>query len=300
MKRMFYRSIFLYGLLFSPLVFSQLSPYYQEQTAEQKQAELWQQIESSEWQTRPAFNDDGWSSILKNIKALMSLGKTFDHVSDEIPEGRPKFIHTYGSVAKVEFVPAPGHHYTGLYASGAIGLARLSLAAAPGKSNYTPGMAIKFLIDGLPSRNLVVMNSLEGQEDNWNYFEKDFSNQIDHPTSFVLKILEKVFEWTRNPANDLPLNHLAKIKRDGKEEPKDIFPPRIIFRPTDEVRHLIPKDSREDLRTSLESKVRPGTAIYQVFGVEGQDEILIGTLYTASEFIASSYGDKKLFFQHQR
>ena len=144
---------------------------YESLTKEEKLDLLWDQIDNSQWSELPALNNQGWSSILKNLGALFSLKKSFDHTSDEVPSGRPKFIHTYGSVVKVSFVPEESVQFSGMCAKGAMGLARLSLAASPEAIDYTPGMAVKFLVDGQPSLNLHVMISLNGQGENWNFFE---------------------------------------------------------------------------------------------------------------------------------
>jgi len=50
---------------------------------------------------------------------------------------------------------------------------RLSSAAQPtadGKQPLTPGMGLKFLRNGIDSANLVSMNSVNGQQDDWNFF----------------------------------------------------------------------------------------------------------------------------------
>ncbi|MBF0313832.1 MAG: hypothetical protein HQK50_08625 [Oligoflexia bacterium] len=288
-------------LLFSNVSMAVLPADYQSFTADEKRELLWDQIEQSRWSELPAFNNSSWSSILKSIRALTSLGRTFDHQSDEMPAGRAKFIHTYGTVAQVDFIPTFNHPYTGMYQTGASGLVRLSLAASPTTIGYTPGMAVKFLVDGVPSLNFVAMHSLEGQKGNWNFFAHDFSNKIPEPTTWVLWALGKFFELTRSPATDLPIDHIAEVHKDGEAvAPFAKFAPQqIILRPSFAVAHLIAPESREDMRISLE-QIAAGTTLYYVYGITAGEEILIGSLVTRSEFIASAYGDKELFFQHKR
>ena len=279
--------------------FATLPSDYESLTKEEKLGLLWNQIDGSQWNELPALNNQGWSSLLKNIGALFSLNKSFDHTSDEIPEGRPKFIHTYGSVVQVSFVPTESTQFSGMYAKGAMGLARLSLAASPEAIPYTPGMAIKFLVDGKPSVNLHVMNSLNGQDDNWNFFEKTFSNKIDPAEGFVLKILEKVFERARKPANDLPVDHLARIYQDGSQVDSVVAPERLLFKPTANVRSMIDPSSRADFREHLNS-IPAGTKLYGVYGVLRGKQTKIGHIVTESEMVSSQYADKTLFFQHKR
>jgi len=285
--------------LFSGLSRAALPEDYQSYSASEKQDLLWQEVASTPWENLPPYNNNDWSSILKNIKALFSLSKTFDHTSDEIPEGRVKFIHTYGSVVKFSFEPAASHPFTGMYQTGAPGIARLSLAANPDVVAYTPGMAVKFLVDGQPSLNIVVMNSLEGQDQNRNFFAKKFSNKIDEPQSWTLWLLGKVFELARNPATDLPVNHIAAVHSDGEKVTDVHSPDQLILKPSQDVNGFISENSTEDVRVSF-SKIPSGSVLYDVYGLDNGVEIYIGQIKTTSEIISSRYGDKKLFFQHKR
>lgn len=298
--RYIYLASFFTAIIFSSnLALAALPANYQSLKKEEKLELLWEQIETSEWEKLPALNNQGWSSILKNLGALLSLKQSFDHSSDEIPKDRPKFIHTYGSVVQVTLIPEGNSPFSGIYEKGAIGLARLSLAASPEAIAYTPGMAIKFLVDANPSVNLHVMNSLNGQGDNWNFFAMNFSNKIDPAEGFILKVLEKVFERARKPANDLPVDHLAQIYQDGTRVSSIVAPERLVLKPSSQVAGLISPSSREDFREHL-SRVPVGTDLYEIYGVLKGKEIKIGRLQSSSEMIASKYGDKTLFFQHKR
>ena len=161
-------------------------------------------------------------------------------------------------------------------------------------------MAVKFLIDGQASLNIVVMNSLEGQGSDKNFFARNFSNKIDPPKSRALWLLSKIFEFARKPANDLPISHLAQQHQDGARVPRPRSPKQLVLKPSAHITTFIPSDSQEDLRDSLRS-IPAGTVLYEVYGLnENGRETYIGSLQTESEFISSRYGDKKLFFQHKR
>lgn len=281
------------------MVYSSLPSDYQNLLAAEKLDLLWAKITQSEWQDLPPFDGRGWSSILKNLRSLFSLAKTFDHSSDEIPKGRVKFIHTYGSVAKFEYIPVPGHEYTGIYESGAYGLIRLSLAGNPDQINYTPGAALKFLVDGIPSLNIVVMNNLEGQGQNRNFFANDFSNKIPGPRTLPLRILEGIFKMVRKPANDLPVGHLGYYQNDGAYVNDAVVPSQLIFKPSSQVSHLIQEDSKIDVREEL-AMIPDSSTLYHVYALQGQAEQKIGDIVLRSKFLASKYGDKNLFFQHRR
>ncbi len=78
------------------------------------------------------------------------------------------------------------HSYTGLFKGSDYGLVRFSSAASPSASNpLIPGMAVKFLRDGIDSANFVSMNSTGGQPNDWNFFSKDFFNHIAAPEGIV-------------------------------------------------------------------------------------------------------------------
>ncbi|WP_454782141.1 hypothetical protein [Legionella sp. WA2022007384] len=280
-------------------LYAQLPMDYQELSAAEKQNLLWNEITlSNEEDQLPPLTGSSFNEVLEKLKGLFNLKPTFDYTSDELPEGRIKIIHANGSVGKITWIPAAGHPFTGIYKSGGVGVARLSLATPPADDSYIPGMAIKILISKHSSLNLHVMNLLEGQKENWNYFAKDFSNQIPHPTSWTLTAIEKIFEFTRDPANNLPLWHLAAWTSEGKYNGIPVFPERLYFRPTSLVNDLIPETSREDFRISfLQVPMGP---IYDIYGEYQGTEYHIGTLVLESPLLASNYGDKKLFFQHQR
>jgi hypothetical protein len=278
---------------------AQLPANYQDLTAIEKQDLLWSEITKSNAENPlPEITANSFQGVYEKLKGLFNLSPTFDYASDEVPEGRTKILHANGSVGKVAFIPTSEHSFTGIYKTGGIGLARLSLAMPASDNSYIPGMAVKFLINNQPSLNLHVMNALEGQEWNWNYFAKDFSNQVAHPTGWILSAIEKIFEWTHDPANRLPLVHLAAWTSEGKPAGIPVYPERIYFKPAAAVKDIIPESSREDFRLSL-AKVSFGP-LYEVYGLYQGNEFHIGTLMLESQILASLYGDKVLFFQHQK
>ncbi|GAV04485.1 hypothetical protein RvY_14755 [Ramazzottius varieornatus] len=104
-----------------------------------------------------------------------------------MPTRRPRVVHTYGTVCKVELIIYPNSSYTGIFQSGGIGLARLSMAKLTRKS-FIQGLALKIFIDGNPSQNLHVLSSPDGQYPDRNYFAKSailrsFRNIIPQATS---------------------------------------------------------------------------------------------------------------------
>lgn len=279
--------------------YADLPPDYEQLSNEQKQEALWTNVTYSHHKNPlPEMSKGGFWEAWEKLKGLFNLGPSFDHESDEMPTGRKKILHPNGSVGKVVFTPVSGHPFTGIYATGDVGIARLSTGVAPTDKSFVPGMALKFFIPQHASVNLHVMNSLNGQDADWNFFAKTFSNKIEHPTGWVLKAIEKLFEWTRKPANDLPVSHLADWDNEGHHVLSPVAPERLYFKPAESVVGIIDPNSREDFRLSLNQI--PYGPMYEVYGEYKGVEYHVGTLSLESELLASEYGDKELFFQHQR
>jgi hypothetical protein len=286
-------------------------------TAQEKQAKLWAKI------TEKAYAAGKFPSLRAprptDAIALRHPEMAYSD-DDEISDGRKKVIHTFGAVAKIEFIADSNssHPYTGLFKSGAhFGLARLSLAVRPISPviNYTPGMALKFLIDGQqnPSLNMVAMNSLDGQTDSYNFFAHPFSNVLPSPAGIAQKEGEKIFhcalmEMHKNsdPKNQ-PVDHLATMDEQGNKEDVKAqrYPARLWFVPTPEASKYFAKATAQDDHRELLGHIDPATVLYQVYGDEfaegktqSSDSVHLGVIRTASYFVASEYSDQTLHFQH--
>lgn len=276
-------------------------PYnYEYLTWDQKQHIIWnQRIVKTEYKKLPRITSLGWFGILKQLKALVTLNKTFSHSKDELPKGRQKIIHGFGSTALVEFIPSSDTPYTGIF-TGAKGLVRIGLAGSPKLIGIVPGMAIKFFISGRPSLNIQVMNSLNGQGNNKNIFAYPFSNSIPNARGLILRMVQSWFSlFVKNPTY-LSINHLASLSQDGEVVKKKKAPYQIKLIPTNEVQ--IDENSSLDFRKEL-SFFPIGTVLYRIWArrTKGDNSWrMIGKLVTLSPFVSSYYGDNKLFFQHHR
>jgi len=63
----------------------------------------------------------------------------------------------------VKLTSSGKHPFTGIFEGADYGIVRFSAASKPDpKSNFTPGLGLKFLRDGKNSVNLVAMNSVDG------------------------------------------------------------------------------------------------------------------------------------------
>jgi hypothetical protein len=108
---------------------------------------------------------------------------------------RVKYIHSVGVVGKVKFESSGKHPFTGVWEGAQHGLVRLSSATEP-SSSLTPGLALKFLRDGVDSADLVAMYGINGTPGDWNFFEKDFSNHIGAATGAVAVAAIKFYTET--------------------------------------------------------------------------------------------------------
>ncbi len=276
---------------------------YQNLLASKKQAYLWNAILLSKYNQLPDTRTGlGIPLIFNSLASFLTLKTSFDHASDGMPEGRKKIIHTYGTVAPIRWIPAR-NPYSGIFQTGGFGLARLSIAGDPNLLGMIPGMALKILVDGQPSVNLHVMHSLDGQGKNNNFFANSFTNNIPKPKNPLLYPLITLFSIVQNPPTYLPLDHFAKVNRFGKPQTPWRAPFSLIFKPSSSVAGIFPTTNTADFRTQL-AQLKPGIFIYDIYatGTEPsqRNSELIGKIVLDSSFVASAFGDEKLFFQHHK
>ena len=259
-----------------------------------------------------------------------ALSQTLTRVSDELEEPKPKLFHTYGATAKVAFVPEPNTPYTGVFARKASGLARFSYAGPVLAIGVVPGLGLKFPLDGdHPSQNLVAMRKLDRQQplahalsqDSHNsVFQNPFTNILPPPSAVnvTMQVVKQRFETVVESGKGLhqPVDNWASVSVDGSAVPAGQVraPYRLIFQPTQTARQR--SDPTIDFRDDLARNIPTGTTIYEIFALdEGEESGLnqrgvtevedllgharkIGAIVTESEFIASRYGDYRLFLQH--
>lgn len=294
---------------------------YQAQSAEQKKEELWSLITSSEYSLNFIHQALGTVSpeLRKKLEDPEYLKVSFTHASDELPEGRVRLIHANGTVAKIRLERTEESKFTGLFQSGATGLVRLSLAAPQvgviagrlplvPSIPFIPGMGLKLLIDGKESVNLMTMNSLDGQN-NSRFFAESFTNDLPQPE--VREETKKMFEAFQQAVTELKpgssplyltLAPWARVSRDGSVVEKPLAPHAILMVPTKEACQAYcgwANVLTVDFRGRLEN-LEVGTTIYEIYTVEvkGSTPVHWGKLVMESEFVASSYGDRGLFFRH--
>ena len=93
---------------------------------------------------------------------------------------RQKTTHTQGLVAKVQWEPVENNGYSGIFETGSDHvIMRLSEAKNLNQHSkgLTPSAAFKFLIDGVESQNIMVMDSFL-ESSSWNFFEEPLKNRV--------------------------------------------------------------------------------------------------------------------------
>lgn len=280
--------------------------YYEYLTAAEKETLLWEKVQETAG-TKGSFSP---FRLLKMF--TKDLSPTVDHYSDFIPYEGGKPFHSVGAVATVKFDTSGSNGtFTGIFAGGSShGMIRLSLALGSRNSAYVPGLALKFLRNGMYSANVMAMEGIDGQESG-NFFERDFSNHITEAKAFTRQLLTRKFARTYEPPGMVGLSDVASFTEQGSPVCPDeesacdvLFPYELIFKPNPVLREqFVDAAPSEEGLEELVSSIPEGTKLYDVFArAEPQDVDLIrlGTLETTSEFLYSEFGDNELFFRHQR
>ena len=281
---------------------------YQCLSGIEKQRLLWANIEATKY-TNDMLPDKSlsryfWDAVASGFFWSKEYSrKTYLHVSDETPDGRKKIFHCFGTACQVELKPTDDHPYTGIFQSGACGILRTGLIFK--LKSCTPGMGFKFLVDGQPSVNIPTFPSISGQLDDNNFFKMASSNTMANDFNTILL---KTMRWAVNRAvkslkvNGLkfdrqPMGCLAETRRDGTRIEQSRAPFEVLFAPTPEVQ--ISSAAEPDYRIKM-ADVPSGSFIYNLLAKENADAIpkKIGEIHSTSAFVASRYGDEKLFFQH--
>ncbi|MBF0442042.1 MAG: hypothetical protein HQK54_09070 [Oligoflexales bacterium] len=291
-------AVFAFVFLAGPL----FAESYQDMSAAEKFDVIWSSIEESRYDSYPHFTGLELLPLLdlalpwNKDKATEYMNVTVTRDEDMLPIGRKKIVHTYGSVAGVTFIASDETPFSGLFKGARYGIVRLSLAVKPNVV-ILPGAAFKFFVDGKPSKNFMAMNSLTGQL-SYNFFEKEFSNVLPDMSGPLFAPLKNVFGAVTKSPNKVSVAHLAGVNENGTflypEETRS--PSKIVLSPNPELQFpKYPHEIREDFE-----KIPVGTLLYNVYSEQDGKRNFIGKILTTTPFIASEFGDKKLFFNHKR
>lgn len=245
------------------------------------------------------------------LQDMAYVTHTFTHQSDELPPDRKRLIGVYAAVVQVNLLIHPGSPFTGVFKSGAHGLARLSdWLRFPGL--FHPLVSVKLLLDQKPSVNFVMgYDPLQGQDTSHNFFARTFRNIAkpslggpvnpgdDHNACFLKTWANLPGDQDDKPATpyNMPVYQHASLNTDGTDVTCVVAPFELIFQPNPAV--ASDPDDTTDFRVVL-ARIPAGTRLYRVFARRDalSEEEDIGELVTESEMVASKYGDEGLFIQH--
>lgn len=303
---------------------------YEDRSASEKRDELHQRLRTP-YTTLPTESEGDPTSMVDEA----FLQATFTHLADEMPPAnprggnlhpRPKLIHCFGVCGLAELKLDDPSRFSGLLACPSLPLVvRLSNGQNPRSPDKTfvPGVAIKALVDGKPSRNLVFGGDVDGQSGTA-FFASALHSWIGCPTSWQLVVLNAAFEQaTADPAfnrgvpqgvREMPCRHLCDVRPDGTAVPDDDVkaPLALQLRPTAAITAWWASQSDAaavDFRTVL-GRIPAGTALYDVLeespaapppGEVGRGPatpVKVGQLVLTTSLVASPFGDRRLFFAH--
>lgn len=222
-------------------------------------------------------------------------------------------------------MPVENNGYTGIFESGSdTVIMRLSEAANlyDGSTGLTPGIALKFLVDGTSSQNLMAMESFVASN-SWNFLGASLKNrvpQFDTSTAqgYIMDqtLRKKMTEGSQRPFG-LAIGHIASILNDGTmlQRSETNSPVEIIF----ESPHADKISSEKQIDEAgeqvmwydqLKKTLKSGDVIYDVLGKYEPDfpwerwnpkdkKVKIGELRLKTDLMTSSWADRSLYFQHR-
>jgi hypothetical protein len=275
---------------------------YQSRAGAEKLGLLWSQVKVDPYPSSalPTAVPGPWGR--RKLFSVDFNRGSFELPGDELPLDRPKLVHTWGSCALVTLKVTEKHPYTGVFETGGAALLRFSDATGGGK--FLPSIALKFMVDGKPSLNYLALPSVLRAKGDLRPLSSTFSNAAPPAESFDAKLVQKSFQKTANALGGtrlygvyLPLHHLAEMGLDGKAVASAVVPDRLEFKPTEEAKRVCGEGV--DFRTGL-AKIPKGTKLFEVFVGEKVDKAVVpfGEVTLDSEWVASPYGDERLFFAH--
>jgi len=236
------------------------------------------------------------------------MNLTFDHMGDQMPEGREKLAHPEGVVMKVAFLPADDTKYTGMFKEVQQGIMRISdkknANPAAGEQFSSPSMAVKLLRDGHHSADLVSMFSNDGQ-DSFNFFKNRLSTHlpIGDNQCFKKTIGKKLAEVTEH-VTTMSVMDWGVYNQDGTEEEEPVWPFRLDF--VGKNNYGWTDEYQQNYKDQFK-QIPVGSILYDIYAYESPTHALaepkgeyIGKLVSTSEVVTSLWGDQKLFFKHGR
>lgn len=275
---------------------------YDSLSAEEKLERLWSQVSAEPYPAGPLPSEPPSTWARRKLFTVGHDRVSFEHVSDVVPRGRTKLVHAHGTCACVTWKVKDSRGFTGVFESGGRGLLRFS--DATGGPVFSPSFAIKFPVKDGPSLNFFALPYESRSGRDRDPLSGVYANGAPPPKAGPAKAVAWAFQrtadalqGTRLYAIYLPLHELAERSLDGASVDSATVPDRVELRATDEARAALA--DAEDWRRKLEG-LEAGTALFEMSISAGREEKAEshGTLVLDTDFVASRWGDERLWFQH--
>lgn len=287
---------------------------YETWTAQSKMNHLWINgaVRTQFTAGLPALKPVDIGGLISSI-----LWKKVQDRTDVAPADYTKPIHAHGVMGKVKFVPVANTlGYTGLFAGADHGFMRLSVTGDPADRGFAPGLALKLFVNGKPSQNVSALYTLSGQGTNYDFFTNELSNYVSPEVNETLGTTA-LFSAVSTKPTLVVMTDMAKVTQTGTSVLTPKAPTQIYFVPRTEVKGKFVKTAH-DFRLDM-MKLASGTKVYDVYATSAEIKTSllpsinaqlaatrragakkIGEIVLASPLIASEFGDKGVFFKHQR
>ena len=236
---------------------------------------------------------------------------------DAVKERRQKLIHTKGVVASFKY-ESLSNRYSGLFEEGSdFGIVRLSesgflMTNQDEQTSFMPSAALKFIVDGNASTNLLTQVNFDGISDPY-FFAEDFTN---HPPRTYNECVVDTMIAKFAEASQLPFStgtsRFAGINNAGEviDDEDRRFPFEILLKPNQGAFPANDMQDGEDFLDFFSNWTAPedseGNPEYPIlFEMWARDDCdtevpeHIGNVHLTSELFRSTFGDERLFFRHE-
>ncbi|KAJ3415117.1 hypothetical protein HDV05_005525 [Chytridiales sp. JEL 0842] len=273
---------------------------FQGLTPAQQLDSIWSKVA----QTAGIGGEWPFNSTRRLFDPAFDLNPTMDAQTDEVPNNRPKLIHSVGATFKATFIPAKNTPYTGVFQGSANSIVRLSLGSNPeGTGGIAPGAAIKMFRENQPSANLFFIFNTVPQESP-DFFAHDMSTHISpHFDKPGQQALFKRFEAPKTKwSSRVGTSNAAMIDERGVKVENPVFPFQVIVRPAQDLKTKLAGAQWNYTNTfDVLTTVPANTVVWNVYATDAPagNFTNIGSIVSTSESVKSVYADSVLFFRHQ-
>lgn len=288
---------------------------------------LWTEVQEPYVGPRPALRTA--EELLHSIDLNMATragdiglaGLAFTRTGDVIPASEVSFkmLHPTGAVAVLQWQSLSPNHYAGLLGPVPDNqvrsvLARVSDGRVLLDSRRAPGLALKFLVDAMPSIDILVGTSPEGIDPEQRFFAGVLDNLIQFadepgPAQLVHDLFRRELARLRDHSPQfavmrpdyLPVSQACARNDDGSAALLGLTPARMQARPSCALLQISAKAAADaDFRDQI-AQLRPGDVAFEVWLAPELDKPTwqhVADLAVLKPFVATPFGDQRLFFSH--